>query len=111
MHSSRRVAALFRVMWIELSLLMVFFVKCRKENIEKGCRMWAPGAIMDGCSGRRVTAWFFGCLMTVQAFRHKIPPPICSSIKPPHRLEIDAGERKSLLCVGRHILGRLPLLG
>ena len=36
LHISRRVAASSRVVWIELSLLSVFVVKYRKENIRKG---------------------------------------------------------------------------
>ena len=39
LHSSWRVTASSRVMRVELSLLMVFFMKCWKENIVKGCRV------------------------------------------------------------------------
>ena len=111
LHSTQRVAASSRVMWIDLSLLVVFFVKFLKDNTGKGCRVWAPGNIMYACWGRRVPAWFSECFMTVHAFRQKRFPPLCPSVKPPQRLKIAAGDRKSLFCVERPLLGRLPFLG
>ena len=46
LHSRRRVASLSSVMCKELILLMVFFVKIRKENIGKECRLWDPNNVI-----------------------------------------------------------------
>ena len=52
LHSTQRVAASSRVMWIDLSLLVVFFVKFLKENNGKGWRVGAPSDMMYACWGR-----------------------------------------------------------
>ena len=81
LHSNRRVAASSRVVWIDISFIMVFFVKCWKENIGKGCRAWSPDNMMYVCRGIIVPAWSFECFMTVHAFRKKIPSTL-PSFKP-----------------------------
>ena len=111
LHSTRIVAASSRVMWVELSLLVVFFVKWRKDNIGRVCRVWSPGHMVYACRGIRVPDWFFGYFMIIHAFRQQSFSPLCHSINPPQMLEVAAGERKSLFYVERPLLGSFLFLG